>query len=85
MEVITIDSEAYQAITRKIDEILERLSTKEKDEWLNNEDICKLLKISRRALQNYRDEKKIPFYRIEGKILYKLSEIEDILNSSRSY
>lgn len=83
MEVITMDTAAYMALTRKIDAILDSVSTTGKEEWLDNQDICKILKISKRTLQNYRDAKIIPYYKLEGKILYKFSEIEHVINNSR--
>lgn len=38
------------------------------------------LNISRRTLQEYRDKGKIPFYRLDGKILYDESDIESFLS-----
>ncbi|MFV9806695.1 helix-turn-helix domain-containing protein [Phocaeicola vulgatus] len=38
------------------------------------------LNISRRTLQDYRDKGKIPFYRLDGKILYDESDIESFLS-----
>jgi hypothetical protein len=76
MEVKIVDSAAYEALMAKIDSLIEQASTSKKEDWLDNSDVCKLLKISKRTLQNYRDNGKIPYYKIEGKILYKFSEIE---------
>mgnify|MGYP002109491113 FL=1 len=38
------------------------------------------LNISRRTLQDYRDKGKIPFYRLDGKILYDESDVESFLS-----
>jgi len=48
-------------------------------QYLTDRELSKLLKISRRSLQNYRAEGKIPFYRVGGKTLYCESDIEDFL------
>ena len=45
------------------------------EKYLTNREVCQLLRISPRTLQNRRDTGKIPFIRLKGKILYKESEI----------
>jgi excisionase family DNA binding protein len=49
--------------------------------WLTGDEICKLLRVSKRTLQNYRDKRVIPFSQIGRKIYYKVSDIEDYLNN----
>ena len=39
------------------------------------------LGISRRTLQDFRDRGIIPFYRLDGKILYEETDIEEYLSS----
>jgi len=56
MQVITIQSEAFQEIVSKLDGIMAKM-TEEKnkqpltDVWLDNQQVCELLKISIRTLQ----------------------------------
>lgn len=45
------------------------------EKFLTNKDVCKMLHVSLRTLQDWRDNDIIPFIRIKGKILYKESEI----------
>lgn len=45
------------------------------EKFLSNNDVCRMLQISSRTLQDWRDMGKIPFIQIKGKILYKQSEI----------
>lgn len=45
------------------------------EKYLANREVCQLLRISSRTLQNWRDTGKISFIRLKGKILYKESEI----------
>lgn len=47
--------------------------------FLDNNEVCEMLHISSRTLQDYRDKGLIGFYKIEGKILYKLSDIQAML------
>ena len=46
---------------------------------LNNSAVCKMLRLSSRTLQDYRDKGLIAFYKLEGKILYKISDIRKML------
>jgi hypothetical protein len=85
MQVITIQSEAFQEIINKLDEIkAEFIKQKNKqpltDIWLDNAQVCDLLKISIRTLQTYRDEGILSFSQIGSKIYYKASDIETHLN-----
>ena len=50
--------------------------------YLSGEDVCKLLHISKRTLQQYRDDNIIPFIQIGGKIIYKESDILTILEKN---
>ncbi|MBN2776537.1 MAG: helix-turn-helix domain-containing protein [Bacteroidales bacterium] len=52
------------------------------DRWLDNQDILLLLKISKRTLQAYRDERKIPFSQVGNKIYYKASDVEKFLKKN---
>ena len=81
MEVITFESEAFKALINKLETLEEKLSSMITEEWLDNQDVIQMLKISKRSLQTYRDSGKLPYHRIGNKILYRRSEIEDCLES----
>jgi excisionase family DNA binding protein len=49
--------------------------------WLTGDEVAHLLGISKRTLQNYRDQRKLPFSQIGRKIYYKASDIEEYLAS----
>lgn len=59
----------------KIENILERMinvkNCLEGDELIDNQDLCLLLKVTKRTLQRYRDLNMIPFYKIDGRMYYK--------------
>jgi DNA-binding transcriptional MerR regulator len=50
---------------------------------MTSEEVCKMLRISARSMQTYRDRRIIPFIQISRKIYYKLEDIEEYL--SRHY
>ena len=76
--------------TRLRDEILSLAETCHKafgeqsrhTDWLQNGDVCKLLKISKRALQHYRDTGGVlPFSPCGHKCYYKREDVEGLLQT----
>ncbi len=49
--------------------------------YLTSEEICSIFSISKRSLQNYRDNRQIPYTSIGGKILYPQSALYKLLES----
>ena len=47
--------------------------------YLTGEEVCSQLQLSTRTLQEYRNARILPFYKIGGKILYKQSDIQAML------
>jgi excisionase family DNA binding protein len=52
------------------------------ERYLSDREISERLKVSRRTLQDYRTEGKMPYYLLGGKILYRESDIEKVLNEN---
>lgn len=50
--------------------------------FITDAQLSENLNISRRTLQDYRDKGKIPFYRLDGKILYDESDVEAFLSET---
>jgi len=77
------------ALVRRVETIEEqagRLYNEQKDlrlkNWFDNQDVCQILNISKRTLQNYRERGLLPYCRIEHKILYKPEDVERLLERS---
>jgi excisionase family DNA binding protein len=56
-----------------------KAESKLSDQWLTIAETCKLLSISRRTLQSYRDQGILPFSQYAGKIYFKAADIESHL------
>ncbi|MCP4650319.1 MAG: helix-turn-helix domain-containing protein [PVC group bacterium] len=52
--------------------------------WIDGQDVMQVLHISKRTLQSLRDSGVLPYSRLNGKFYYKLSDIENILESNYS-
>lgn len=49
--------------------------------FMTDAQLSERLGVSRRTLQDFRDRGIIPFYRLDGKILYEEKDIEEYLSS----
>ena len=87
MEILDKKSTEIASFFAVLDELLDSISQALKnrtphlngDKFLTNKDVCRMLRISTRTLQDWRDTGKIPFIRIKGKILYRESEVLELL------
>jgi len=66
-------------LDEKFIELKDKAENPLKERWLDNQEIMFILKISKRTLQTYRDEKLIPYSQIGNKIYYKSSDVEKFL------
>ena len=49
------------------------------ESFYTDRELAEKLKISRRSLQDYRNEGRIPYIKLGGKILYRSSDVEKLL------
>ncbi|OCA72631.1 helix-turn-helix domain-containing protein [Chryseobacterium arthrosphaerae] len=71
------------AIKKHIEQISRYLRPSHQEEkYLTGDEVCRLLHISRRTLQQYRDDHIFSFVQIPGKILYKESDILNLLENN---
>lgn len=87
MKIIAIEKRTYQLIEEKLKEFSNQIQQlcgkhKKKDEWLDNQEVCQLLKISKRTLQTYRDNKTLAYSQIGYKCYYKKADIEKLIETS---
>lgn len=81
MEKATISNEQFETLNNRLVDISNHLTAKEQspDQFVDNDDFIKLMKISKRTAQNWRDEGKIAFSQIGGKIYYRFGDIDTLL------
>jgi predicted lipase len=83
MEVITMQSEAYQSLMQRMDEICNNLKEKQKepkDAFLDNQEFLQLMNISKRTAQSWRDDGIISFSQVGHKIYYRMSDVQKLLD-----
>lgn len=87
MEVITIESKAFKEIIEKLDLIADYIMQTKKNnladnDWIDNFEVCSLLKISNRTLQRLRADNKIEHVKMRGKVYFQIKEIKRILQEN---
>lgn len=86
MEIIEIEMATYEKTLKEIecfldtvDELIAASSQQKTGEWLGNQDVCLILKISPRTLQNLRDTDQISYSQIGRKSYYKEKDIQKFI------
>ncbi len=87
-ELITGGSERVVSFFKTIDRMLESVEGLVRnckpsfggERYLTDSEVSARLKVSRRTLQDYRNEGRIPYYQLGGKILYRESDIQRLLD-----
>ena len=86
MEVITIESKAYQELMQNINQLIKSFSDarekpkdEKKDEWMDSNAVCRRLNISTRTLHRLKKERLISYSILRGRYRYKNSDVEQIL------
>ena len=88
MEIVVIERKTFEQMTQSFESFVNQVknlcgNNRNNENWLNNETVCKLLHISKRTLQSYRDNGTIPFSQIGHKCYYKASDIEQVINKQQ--
>ena len=90
MEVITKENEEVQdffaslkSCMAYVDNVTANFRSAMNGEvYLTGEDVCNILHITARTLQEYRTQRLISFMSLPGKTLYRQSDIERMLNEN---
>ena len=86
-EIITRDSAAFKELYRDIVKAIRAVDILIDSHlpvicnilYLTSEENCRIFSISKRYLQNYRDNRQIPYTTLGGKILYPQSSLYKLL------
>jgi hypothetical protein len=85
MEAIVIQKEQFEQLLTRVDEIRSAVLSKGKkpeDSLLGNQEFIKLMNISKRTAQAWRDEGQISFSQLGGKIYYRMSDVQKLLDGN---
>lgn len=83
---------SLKQISEKVDKLcllvgnrpqLTYLADEEDEVYLDNQDVCFMLKISKRTLQRHRSDGLLPYYNIHKKTYYLKSDVLKIIEDSK--
>ena len=85
MDKMQVVLSAIHSVSRRIKEVAQTHKPLFGGEhFLTGKEVCERLYISPRTLQDYRDKEIIPYTQFAGKILYKASDLERLLEENYS-
>lgn len=92
MEVIAIEKSILTEMKAELQELLamtEKAVDKyspifKKEKWLDNQEVCLMMNISKRTLQTYKNKGMLPYSRLNRKNYFKLSDVQAILEVVQS-
>jgi len=91
MEIINVEARTFEtmmarfeAFTRKVETLCRDNGDKALQKWLDNQDVCEILNISKRTLQTYRDNGTLPFTQVNHKIYYRLGDVEELIHKLKA-
>ena len=83
MKVVAVEEQTFQLVCRRFfifaSQVKSMESSRKSEEWLSSREVCALLGISLRSLQNYRDSGKLGYSQIGNKMYYKAADIERLV------
>lgn len=91
-EIITRENDRIKRFFSSLDRMLDKIEavltgckpTLNGERFLSDPEVSDRLKVSRRTLQDYRTTGKIPYIQLGGKVLYRESDIQKLLDDNYS-
>jgi hypothetical protein len=88
MEIIAIEKKTFEQMMQSFESFAGQVKNLcgngwNNEKWMDNEAVCKLLQISPRTLQSYRDNGTIPFSQIGHKCYYRSADIERFISEQQ--
>lgn len=84
-------AKAFERCFEYFEKLDSRLAALERREFgidgerlLDSQDLCELLKVTKRTIERYRREKRLPFLKIKGKVFFKFSDIQSCMKRIES-
>ena len=74
MEIICVDKQTFEELRVRFCDFEERKN------WLDNQEVCDVLRINKKTLQVYRNKGILPFSRIKNKLFYKPEDVQRLLD-----
>ncbi|MBD3905631.1 MULTISPECIES: helix-turn-helix domain-containing protein [Bacteroidota] len=89
MEVIAIQKSVLDGMKNELKALLELTenatlkytSIFKEEKWLDNQEVCLMMDITKRTLQTYKDKGLLPYSKLNRKNYYKRSDVQALLEA----
>ena len=92
MEIIAIERKAFeqmlqemQLLTARVESLARKCEDRRRWKWMDGDEVCQLLRLSPRSLQELRSRHKIGYAQIGRKFYSRPEEVELVLRQSGKY
>ena len=93
MEVIAIQKSALDGMKNELKALLELTENATQkytpifaeEQWLDNQEVCLMMNITKRTLQTYKDKGLLPYSKLNRKNYYKRSDVQALLEAGQPY
>ncbi|WGQ12156.1 helix-turn-helix domain-containing protein [Pedobacter gandavensis] len=93
MEVIAIQKSTLDGMKNELKELLEMTENAtrkytpifKEEKWLDNQEVCLMMNITKRTLQTYKDKGLLPYSKLNRKNYYKCSDVQALLEAGLPY
>lgn len=86
IEIVNIEKKTYdkfvgqfEGFVKKMTEMGNRGTNKCLGDWLDNDDVCRILRISKRTLQTLRDNGTLAYSQISHKTYYRQEDVDNVV------
>lgn len=86
MNITNIETAAFETMMARFEAFVDKVDTiccdndeKRLKKWLDKSEVCDILNVSMRTLQNYRDTGMIGFSKVGHKIFYRPQDVEALI------
>ena len=90
MEIISIEKKTFEELVSRLGQFVKRMDSinrqrcgRRMSDWMDNQDVCQVLKISPRTLQTLRDSGRLPHSKINNRIYYRSEDVEQLSELDR--
>lgn len=88
MDIVIIEKKAFdlllesvKALNRKVELLEEAAEDKILGKWMDNEEVCRLLNVCPRTLQELRDKQEIACTQVNRKFFYRPTDVESFIKT----
>lgn len=72
-----------EELKQKVEEFNNKVKPSKMGEWVDAEIVCRMLNISKRTLQSYREKGFLPYSIVRHKIFFRIEDVVKLLEENR--